>query len=190
MNNSFFALIFRQKHIKRWGLMRNTQTESLSEHSMETAILAHALATIGNTYFGKCYDVNRAAVEALFHDASEVYTGDLPTPVKYYNEEIRNNYKMIEDRAISALISKMPEEMRNAYMKLLRTDDSDLHRIVKIADKLSAYIKCVEEEKSGNMEFHNAKESCYRALLNYNSEELNYFLEHFMPCFAMTLDDL
>jgi len=115
MKNSFYALIFRQKYIKRWGLMRNTQTENLSEHSAETAVLAHALATIGNTYFGKSYDADKAAVEALFHDVSEVYTGDLPTPVKYYDPEIRSNYGKIEDAAISVLISKLPAEMRPNY---------------------------------------------------------------------------
>ena len=159
MNNSFYALIFRQKYIKRWGLMRNSRDESLAEHASETAILTHALCTIGNKYFAKDYDTERAVTLALFHDTTEVYTGDLPTPIKYFSSEMRDNYKMIEKNAQETLLSHLPEELRPDYNALLDSDDDPLHRLVKAADKLAALIKCIEEEKSGNPEFSAAKTS-------------------------------
>ena len=190
MNNSFFALIFRQKYIKRWGLMRNSRDESLAEHASETAILTHALATIGNRCFEKEYNVERAVTLALFHDTCEVYTGDLPTPIKYFSSEMRDNYKMIEKNAQDTLLSHLPEELRPDYIPLLDSDDDPLYRLVKAADKLAALIKCIEEEKSGNPEFSAAKTSTLQSLSAMKLEEADYFVEHFLPAFSLTLDEM
>ena len=190
MNNSFYALIFRQKYIKRWGLMRNSRDESLAEHASETAILTHALATLGNRYFGKQYDTERAVTLALFHDTCEVYTGDLPTPIKYFSSEMRDNYKMIEKNAANTLLSHLPEELRPDYAPLIDADDDPLYRLVKAADKLAALIKCIEEEKSGNPEFSAAKKATLQSLRAMNMEEADYFTEHFLPAFSLTLDEM
>ena len=146
-NNSFYALVFRQKYIKRWGLMRNTLPENLSEHAMEAAVLAHALALIGNEFFKKNYNPDRIATLALFHDVPEVYTGDLPTPVKYFDHNTRDSYQNIEDQAIASLLAKLPAPLRGTYKELFAGGSDEEHRLVKAADKLCAYIKCVEEEK-------------------------------------------
>lgn len=190
--NSFFALLFRQKYITRWGLMRNTTPESLSEHTAEVAAIAHSLAVIGNTVYGKSYDVGRVTCLALFHDAPEVFTGDMPTPIKYFSPEMRNGYSLIEKQATEKLISKLPEELKEEYRSLLSPDEADaeLHLLVKIADKLSAYIKCLTEEASGNREFLNAKSSLEDALNSYNSPELKYFRENFLDAFSLTLDEM
>ncbi len=190
--NSFFALLFRQKYIVRWGLMRNTTPETLSEHSAETAAIAHALAVIGNTVYNKSYDPEKVACLALFHDASEVFTGDMPTPVKYFSPEMRSGYALIEDKAIEKLLSKLPEELRSEYRSLLSSDSSDTesHRLVKIADKLSAYIKCLTEEAAGNKEFSSAAKTIKEALDKYDSPELEYFKEHFLEAFTLTLDEM
>jgi Predicted hydrolases of HD superfamily len=187
---SFYSIAFRQKYIRRWGLMRNINSENLSEHSAEVAMITHALAVIGNTMFGKSYDVGQAVTAALFHDVPEVYTGDLPTPVKYFNENMRENYKVIENNAIEKLLNKLPEEMRCAYNDIFYPDDSEIIKLVKISDKLCAYIKCVEEEKSGNNEFVKAKESLLNALKEYTSCELDYFISNFLPAFELTLDEM
>ncbi|MBQ4575674.1 MAG: 5'-deoxynucleotidase [Clostridia bacterium] len=187
--NNFFALIMRQKYIRRWGLMRNTRSESLCEHAYETAVLAHALATIGNEIFGKAYDPNLAASAALFHDAPEVYTGDLPTPVKYFNEGIRETYRLIEENAKSRLLDELPTPLRPAYAPLINESlDADHTRLVKAADKLSAYIKCLEEKKSGNDEFDSARETTLASLKALHSPELDYFIEHLLPGFEKNLD--
>ncbi len=191
--NSFFALVFRQKFIKRWGLMRNVQSESLSEHACETAVLAHALAVIGNTYFGACHNEAQAVLLALYHDVPEVYTGDLPTPVKYFNDASKQSYDKVERHAISTLLQRIPREMRPAYEKLLGEPEgprSGEALLVKAADKLSAYIKCVEEEKCGNTEFASAKHATWQALDQMNCPELNWFIQHILPTFSMTLDEL
>lgn len=191
MSFNFFPLVFRQKHIIRWGLMRNVSQETLSQHSYETAVIAHALATIGNTYFSKNYNADRAVTLALFHDATEVFTGDLPTPVKYYNSEIRSTYAAIEDEAREQLVSKLPAELKDGYDAILAGNaDEELRRLVKTADILAAYIKCVEEEKSGNTEFADAKLSTENKLKNYQSQELDFFLENFLPAFSKSLDEL
>lgn len=189
-NYSFYALVFRQKYIKRWGLMRNTLPENLSEHAMETAVLAHALALIGNAYFNKCYNPDHIATLALFHDVPEVYTGDLPTPVKYFDRNTRDSYQHIEDQAIASLLDKLPEALRPAYKNLLDGGNDDDHRLVKAADKLCAYIKCVEEEKCGNTEFLSAKASTSNSLAEMNCPELNWFMENLLPTFTMTLDEM
>ena len=187
--NNFFALIMRQKYIRRWGLMRNTRSESLCEHAYETAVLAHALATIGNEIFGKSYDPNLASSAALFHDAPEVYTGDLPTPVKYFNEGIRETYRLIEENAKSRLLDELPAPLRPVYAPLINESlDQDTAKLVKAADKLSAYIKCLEEKKSGNDEFDSARESTLASLKALHSPELDYFIEYLLPGFEKNLD--
>lgn len=191
MSYNFFPLVFRQKHIIRWGLMRNVTPETLSQHSYETAVIAHALALIGNEYFGKNYNAERAVTLALFHDAAEVFTGDLPTPVKYYNGDIRTTYSAIEENAKDQLISKLPDALKGIYDGILSQDDSpELKRLVKIADVLTAYIKCIEEEKSGNNEFTDAKYSTEKKLETYRCDELDFFMKNFLPSFSKSLDEL
>jgi 5'-deoxynucleotidase len=189
-NFSFFALVFRQKYIRRWGLMRNTLSENLSEHAMETAVIAHALALIGNKYFNKNYSPERIATLALFHDVPEVYTGDLPTPVKYFDKNSRESYQLIEQQAIASLIAKLPAELRNEYESILAGGNAEEHRLVKAADKLTAYIKCVEEEKCGNSEFISAKAATAASLTAMQCPELDYFMEHLLPAFTMTIDEM
>lgn len=188
--DSFFSLLFRQKYITRWGLMRNTTSESLAEHSAQVAAVAHALAVIGNTKFGKHYDTGKIACIALYHDAAEVFTGDMPTPIKYFSPEMRSGYALIEKQATDKLISKLPEELRAEYASLLTPEDEENEKIVKIADKLCAYIKCLTEEASGNREFLSAKQSTEDALDRYDSPELEYFREKFLCSFLLTLDEM
>ncbi len=192
MSSSFFALAFRQKYIKRWGLMRSVAPETLSEHATDVAVLTHALAVIGNTYYGKQYDVGKAVCCALFHDLPEVYTGDMPTPVKYFSDTTKKSYKRVEERAVDMLLSKLPDELIPAYEPLLRFEktEPELARLVKCADKLAALIKCIEEERSGNREFVNARAATERALAAMDQSELQYFMEHILPAFDMTLDQM
>lgn len=190
--SSFFSILFRQKHIRRWGLMHSVMPENLTEHSAETADLAHALAVIGNTYFGKQYDTGRVTELALFHDAPEVYTGDLPTPVKYFSPQMRESYAAIEDKAIDTLLGKLPPAMRPVYESLLRArpEDEELHKLVKAADKLSAYLKALSEEKAGNPEFARARLASEKALDAMDCPELAFFRAHFLSSFGMTLDEI
>ena len=192
MSSSFYALAFRQKYIKRWGLMRNVADESLSEHATDVCVLTHALAVIGNTYFGKSYDVGKAVCCALFHDLPEVYTGDMPTPVKYFNDTTRASYKNVEDQAVNMLLGKLPRELVPVYDELLRFEekDAELKKLVKSADKLAALIKCIEEERSGNREFVRARAATEKSLADLDSPELKYFMEHILPSFDMTLDEM
>lgn len=269
MNNSFFAILFRQRYIKRWGLMRNTREETLEEHAAETAMLAHALASIGNELFGRQYNADRAVTLALFHDATEVYTGDMPTPVKYYTPEIRESYKRIESEAARRLCTTLPDELRHVYEPIIcghgestvstaaankhtavdddlitpdavrgiidgdskggetsadgsadarntvkdRTSvnaqtvvdaqsavdtqpaidaqaaaDASLGRIVKAADSLSAYIKCLGELGAGNTEFEDAAASTRQKLERMNMPELDWFMENMLEAFTVPLD--
>ena len=190
MASSFFALIFREKYIRRWGLMRNSSEENLSSHSMEVAMIAHALAVIGNTMFGKSYDEGKVMAVALYHDATEVFTGDMPTPIKYYNPEIRDAYRKVEAVASDKLLSMLPDELRADYEPIIKIEDETTKKLVKAADKLSAYIKCVEELKAGNMEFKKAAEQTHRALNEMHMPELDYFMVNCMESFSMTLDEL
>ncbi len=190
MSYSFFSLIFRQKYIRRWGLMRSNIPETLSEHSFECAVIAHALALIGNRIFNKNYDEGRVLAAALYHDASEVITGDLPTPVKYYNDSIKESYKTIENNAIDLLLTKLPSQLKDDYSDILSEDDEEIHRLVKSADKLCAYIKCVEEEKCGNSEFSDARISTYAKLKEQNCEELSWFMQNILPSYENTLDKM
>ena len=170
--------------------MRNLREESLAEHAGETAILAHALATIGNEIFDKQYDVGRAVTLAVFHDATEVFTGDLPTPIKYYSDDMRKNYKTVEKNACDALLSHLPAPFAPIYRDLLDADDDPLHPIVKAADKLSALIKCIEELAGGNREFASAELVTMEAIRAMKLPEADYFLENFLPAFRLSLDEM
>lgn len=191
MNYGFFAMISRMKYIDRWALMRNTENESLDSHSMEVAVVAHALALIGNRRFGKSYDENRVAVLGLYHDAHEIITGDMPTPVKYQNKEILDAYKAIEGAACERLVSMLPEDMRDVYRDILNeNDDEELITLVKAADRISALIKCIEERKAGNTEFKKAEASTKKKIQAMHVPEADVFLEEFLPAYEKTLDQL
>ena len=190
MSHSFFAYVFRTRYIARWALMRNTRTENVEEHSYEVAVLAHALAAIGREVFHKDVDPDKAATAALFHDAPEIITGDMPTPIKYYNPDIKTAYKQVETVAQDKLLSMLPAELAAVYGPLMRGSDGNVRRYVKAADKLSAYIKCVEEEKAGNTEFKMAAGQTLAALKGMDMEELDWFMERFLPAFELTLDEL
>lgn len=186
----FFAYLSRMRYISRWGLMRNTFQENIQEHSHSVAVLAHALAVIRRDQFGGTIDPGRVAVAALYHDAPEIFTGDLPTPVKYANPAIREAYKAVEDHAARRLLSMLPEELRPAFSPVLAESDGEVLALVKAADKLSAYIKCLEELKTGNAEFRSAADQTLAALKDYHLPELDYFMKTFLPPFSMTLDEL
>ena len=190
MSHHFFAILSRMKYIDRWGLMRNTVSENIQEHSHQVAVLAHALAVIENRFFGGQIDPGAAAVAALYHDASEILTGDMPTPIKYDNPDIRRAYKQVEAMAEQKLLSMLPEELRADFDPAVTIPDPAIHAIVKTADKLSAYLKCVEELKAGNLEFKKAAEQTYAALCHNPSPALSYFMEQFLPGFELTLDEL
>ena len=191
MPHNFLACISRMRYISRWGLMRNTFRENIQEHSHMVAVIAHALAVIRRDVYGGEIDPGLAAAAALYHDAPEILTGDLPTPVKYYNPEIRDAYKQVEEISAQKLLSMLPEDLRPAYAPLLREDcGAELQAVVKAADKLSAYIKCVEELKAGNTEFKQAEEQTRAILEQSTLPEVGYFMEHFMPAFGLTLDEL
>ena len=190
MKGNFFAMISRMRNIRRWCLMRNSYDENIQEHSHMTAVLAHALAVIRRDVFGGSADPEKCATAALFHDASEIITGDLPTPVKYLNPEITGSYKAVERAAEEKLLEMLPEELKGAYKPVLSCEDREVEELVKAADKLSAYIKCVEELKAGNGEFRSAEEQIRNTLENSSIPEVKYFMEHFMPAFGMTLDEL
>ena len=190
MAYNFFPMISRMRYINRWGLMRNTRLENIQEHSHQVAVLAHALAVLENRYFSGQVDPGAVAVAALYHDASEILTGDMPTPIKYDNPDIQSAYKAVESVAERKLLSMLPDDLRPDYEAALTIPDPEVRAIVKAADKLSAYLKCVEELKAGNTEFKKAKEQTYAALCKNPSPALNYFLEHFLDGFELTLDEL
>ena len=191
MAYNFFALMARMKYIDRWGLMRNTQTENIQEHSHMVAVLAHALAVIGREKFGSMVDPGEAAIAGLYHDAPEILTGDMPTPVKYDNPAIKDAYKAVERVAADKLLSMLPEDLRGEFAPYVREElDPELLRVVKAADKLSAYLKCVEELKAGNSEFKKAAEQTRAVLEDMKMPELDYFMANFLPAFELTLDEL
>ena len=191
MNENFFAYISRMRYIGRWSLMRNSLPENIQEHSHMVAVLAHALGVIRRDVFHVPCNPNAAAAVALFHDSSEILTGDLPTPIKYHSAEIREAYKQVEDLACHQLLNTLPPELRPAYEELLiGQTQAELHDLVKAADKLSAYVKCIEERKAGNNEFLSAEKQSRRALEESGLPEVRYFLEHFIPAFEKDLDEL
>ena len=192
MTSSFYAYLSRMKLIKRWSLMRNIQQENISEHSHQVAVIAHALALISNTYFDGQIDSGKIVQLALYHDAGEVVIGDLPTPVKYYNPQIKRSYGEIETIAKDKLLSYLPEELSEQYLPLFFPDeDSYQYRLVKAADKLSAYIKCLEEGTAGNKEFALAQKSIEKGLKEYTDmPEVVWFIDNCLESFSKTLDEL
>ena len=190
MKSHFFAYVSRMRFIQRWALMRNTAPENVQEHSHQVAVLAHALAVLRNEKFGGHVDPGAVAVAALYHDASEILTGDMPTPIKYDNPAIRTAYKDVEAVAEHKLLNMLPEELRGVYAPILTVEDPEIEALVKAADKLSAYIKCVEELKAGNNEFREAAAQTRKALESYGMPEVESFLETFMDSFSLTLDEL
>ena len=190
MQHRFFAMISRMRYICRWGLMRNSYSENIQEHSHMVAVLAHGLATIQRDILGQTADPERCAAAALFHDASEILTGDLPTPIKYYNPAIKEAYKEVEAISCNKLLSMLPEQLRPSYEPLLRESEEDVRQIVKAADKLSAYIKCIEELKMGNSEFESAAQQTEQALRNMQMPCLDWFMDHCLDSFRLNLDQL
>ena len=190
MSHNFFPMIARMRYINRWGLMRNTQPENIQEHSHMVAVLAHALAVIENEKFGGQVDPGTVAVAALYHDASEILTGDMPTPIKYDNPDIQSAYKAVEATAEQKLLSMLPEDLRGEFEEAVTIPDPQVRALVKAADKLSAYLKCVEERKAGNAEFRSAEEQTYAALRDNPLPALDYFMDRFLPGFQLTLDEL
>lgn len=189
--SNFFAMVGRMKQIDRWALMRNAFTENIAEHSQSVAVIAHALCIIGNKKFGKNYNAERAAVLSLFHDTTEVITGDMPTPVKYYNDEIKSVYKDIERIAGQRLISMLPEEFKEDYIPMFekQEEDEELWKIVKAADKIDALIKCIEESRMGNKEFEKALQIQQEKIDEIDMPEVKYFKEEFLPAYYLTLDE-
>ena len=188
--NHFFAYMSRMRFIQRWALMRNTFAENVQEHSHNVAILAHALAVIRNRYYGGNVDEGQVAVAALYHDAPEILTGDMPTPIKYHNPAIRDAYRQVERVAEEKLLGMLPEDLRPGYRAALSPASTDVQELVRAADKLSAYIKCVEELKAGNDEFKKAAQQTMDAMVGMELPELEYFMEHFLPSYRLTLDEL
>lgn len=191
MSHNFFAYISRMRYIGRWSLMRNALPENIQEHSHMVAVIAHALAVIRRDICGVPCDPDRCASVALFHDSSEILTGDLPTPIKYHDDEIMSAYRRVEQIASEKLLTMLPVELRGAFEPVLTGNVvKQLRPIVKAADKMSAYIKCIEERKAGNNEFASAEKQTLDALHGYNMPEVEYFIEHFIPAFEKTLDEL
>ena len=191
MANEFYALLGRMKYITRWGLMRNTFSENIQEHSHQVAVLAHALALIRRDILKlPTPDPDKCAVAALYHDASEILTGDMPTPIKYYNPDIKDAYKQVERIAGERLLSMLPEALRESYRDYVMEDVGDMLPIVKAADKLSAYIKCVEEQKAGNTEFDSAEKATMEAMKAMNRPELDWFIANCLEPFKLNIDQL
>ena len=190
MKSHFFAYVARMRFIQRWALMRNTAPENVQEHSHQVAVLAHALAVIRKEKFGGTVDPGAVAVAALYHDASEILTGDMPTPIKYDNPAIRKAYKEVEAVAEQKLVDFLPEELQPIYRPILTAADKKVEELVKAADKLSAHIKCMEELKAGNNEFREAAAQTRRALEAYDLPEVRYFMDTFLDSFSLTLDEL
>ena len=189
MESKFFAFMSRMRFIDRWSLMRNTFRENNAEHSLMTAFIAHGLAVIENEKFGGSFDACKIGMIGAYHEVSEVITGDMPTPIKYFSPEMRDAYKSVESVARETILSTLPEEFRGEYDGIINATPEE-YRLVKYADKLTAYIKCVEETANGNSEFKKAAKSIEKELRAYKSKSVDYFLDTFVPPFALTLDDL
>lgn len=197
MEYGFFAMLNRMKLINRWSLMRNTSLENIQEHSLQVAIIAHAIALLRQSKFAEgrvCPSPEHVAVLAIFHDASEIITGDMPTPIKYFNPELREAYKVAEHAANDRLLQMLPDEMRELYEPYFNpadgAEEQAAEELVKAADKLSAYIKCVEELAQGNNEFRLAKDQCKQKVIDLNLPEVDYFMAHYLPPFERSLDEL
>ena len=191
MSHNFFAYISRMRYIGRWSLMRNSLPENIQEHSHMVAVIAHALGVIRRDVFHVPCEPNEYAAVALYHDSSEILTGDLPTPIKYYSRSINAAYKEVEDIACRKLLATLPEELRGAFRPLINGEtEARCHDLVKAADKLSAYIKCIEERRAGNDEFLSAEKQTREILVQSPLPEVKYFMEHFIPAFELTLDEL
>ena len=194
MEYNFFATVARMKYIERWALMRNTREENLSEHCLDVSMIAHALCVIGNARYGKNLDADKAALIGMYHDASEIITGDMPTPVKYYNHTIKDAYKMLEEEANHKLLNQLPEDIRAYYNDIFFKDEEHEYewKLIKAADKISALIKCMEEIKTGNREFVKAKESIEQTVKKMEEDypEVRDFVAEFLPSYAKTLDEL
>jgi 5'-deoxynucleotidase len=198
MGKQFYAMLHRMRYISRWGLMRNIQSENITEHSLEVAVIAHALAEIRKTHFAsgrRAVDPAQVALLAIFHDASEILTGDLPTPVKYYNPAIQDAYKKVEATASEQLLKLVPDALQPAYRALLLPDRSDpvideAMRLVKAADRISALIKCIDEEKAGNREFRRARATIEASIAGIDLPEVKHFMEQELPSFWQSLDEL
>ena len=190
MSYAFFAYLFRLKLISRWSLMRNTQPENDAEHSLQVAMIAHAIAVIGRSRYGRDVDPEHVLSLAVYHDATEVMTGDLPTPVKYHNDELRGAYRRLEDVSADRLLSLLPDDLQSAFSPYLKQAPGYEHDVVKAADRISAYIKCLEEKRAGNREFDYAAENVRKSIDAMNLPEVKDFLNDFLPAFEMTLDEL
>jgi len=192
----FFAMVDRMQYINRWGLMRNSRTENIKEHSFDVALIAHALTVIHNeNNKDSKLDPYKVQAYALYHDCTEIITGDLPTPIKYKNDIIKKAYKEVEQEAAETLSSLLPEFMQDEYLELLAPkqeteEDKLIHKLVKAADRISAYLKCISEENFGNREFVSAKEEIYKTIMNIDLPEVRYFMEKFVPAYGMTLDEI
>ncbi len=191
MKYDFFAYLNRLKYIKRWSLMRSQVEENVSEHTEQVSVITHLLATVKNVYFGGKVDVLKAVLYAQYHETGEVITGDLPTPIKYFNKEINSAYKDIEKKSAEKLLKTLPKELLEEYEKYVLPDEtSEEYQIMKCADRISAYIKCVEEVKAGNNEFLKAKESIYQDIVKSDREEVKFFIENVLPKYSLSLDEL
>ncbi len=192
MSSSFYAMMSRMKYIRRWALMRNSEPENISEHSLEVSMLAHGLAVLGNRRLGQNYDAEKCALIGLYHDSNEIITGDMPTPIKYYSQQMQNIFHSIEDDASEALLKMLPEDIREDYRGIFfkMPGDGALWKLVKAADKLSALIKCIEEGKAGNREFDSARKTLENAVHALNVPEAELFMEEFLPAYYKTLDEL
>ena len=191
MKHTFFAYLARMKYIKRWGLMRNSVPENDAEHTLQTTMIAHGLALIRENIFHEPCDGEHCAMLAVYHDASEVFTGDMPTPVKYFTEDLRDRYQEIEDKARERLLQTLPDELKKAYRPyILEMDKDPLWSLVKAADTLSAYLKCAEEKQAGNSEFEEAFQTTENKLRKMQLKEVDWFLDHFAGSFSLTLDEM
>ena len=190
--NHFFAMLSRMKYINRWALMRNTHTENISEHSLEVATVAHALAVIHNTRFGGNINVDRVAVLGVFHDAPEILTGDMPTPIKYYSKQIQEAYSQVEDDACNALLDMLHEDLREQYAPYFIKCEEDrlLWKFVKAADRICAYTKCIEESKAGNHDFDKAAKTNLKGLEAIDMPEVKCFMDEFLGSYSLTLDEM
>ena len=189
MNNGFYSMLFRMKHIKRWGIMHSIIPDYLSTHSLEVGFIAHALALIGNEQFGREYDANAITVKAIYHDVPEIFTGDIPTPVKYYSEETKKAYDAVESASLCKLTDMLPEELRSDYGFLFEYNPEE-KLLIKAADRISAYIKCLEENNYGNREFLIAGERLLDAIKSMKCAEADYFLENSLEPFSLPIDSI